>query len=183
MEEFTKVEVVSYVKKGIENGTMIPRQAEKFARIIAKQGKKGETVISWSVDSQGNEIQEKVAQVQVDEQTNQPGWIATKVDGNGNIIVDNNNHPNQWIIDDKTFRKKYEIDPENPNLCRPKGGTQIFVQISDNIILNQWGSDMKIAAGGYINITNVDDMYGISQRDFEDTYKFTDELEKKGPRL
>ena len=24
----------------------------------------------------------------------------------------------------------------------------------------------------YINITNVDDMYGISQRDFEDTYRF-----------
>ena len=38
---------------------------------------------------------------------------------------------------------------------------------------------MQIAAGGYINMTNVDDMYGISQRDFEDTYKFTNDLEKK----
>lgn len=38
---------------------------------------------------------------------------------------------------------------------------------------------MQIAAGGYINITNVDDMYGISQRDFEDKYKFTDNLSKK----
>ena len=59
----------------------------------------------------------------------------------------------------------------------------MFVQITDNIILNQWGSDMQIAAGGFINITNVDDMYGISQRDFEDTYRFTDELAKKGPKL
>ncbi len=99
-----------------------------------------------------------------------------------NIIIDNNGHSNQWIIDDSTFKKKYEIDPENPSLCRPKGGPQIFVQIPDNIILNQWGSDMQIAAGGYINITNVDDMYGISQRDFEDTYKFTDNLSKKGPK-
>ena len=65
-----------------------------------------------------------------------------------------------------SFKKKYEIDPENPSLCRPKGGPQIFVQITDNIIVNQWGSDMQIAAGGYINITNVDDMYGISERDF-----------------
>jgi len=32
---------------------------------------------------------------------------------------------------------------------------------------------MKIAAGGYINITNISDMYGISQRDFTDTYKKT----------
>lgn len=73
MENYTKVEVTSYVKQGIENGTMIPIQAEKFARIIARQGVVGETVISWSADSQGNEIQEKVAQVQIDSQTNQPG--------------------------------------------------------------------------------------------------------------
>ena len=183
MENYIKVEIASYVKKGIENGTMTPRQAEKFARIIARQGTIGETVISWSVDAQGNEIQEKIAQVQADVQTNEPGWIATKVDEHGNIIIDDNGHVNQWIIDDSTFKKKYEIDPENPNLCKPKGGTQVFVQITDNIILNQWGSDMKIAAGGYINITNTDDMYGISQRDFEDTYRFTDELSKKGPKL
>ena len=183
MEEYKKVEVASYVKQGIENGTMVPREAEKFARIVARQGNFGDTVISWSVDSNGNEIQEKIAQVKIDEKTNQPGWIVTKVDDNGNVIVDNNNHPNQWIIDDTTFRKKYEVDSNNPSLFRPKGGPQIFVQISDNIILNQWGSDMKIAAGGFINITNVDDMYGISQRDFEDTYRFTDTLEKKGPKL
>lgn len=162
---------------------MIPRQAENFARISAKQGNVGETVISWSVDIKWNEIQEKVAQIEVDVQTNQPGWIATKVDEQGNIIIDNNGHVNQWIIDDTTFKKKYEIDPKNPSLYRPKGGPQLFVQIADNIILNQWGADMKIAAGGYINITNVDDMYGISQRDFEDTYKFTDNLSKKDPKM
>ncbi len=79
MENYKKVEVTNYVKQGIENGTMVPRQAEKFARIIARQGTIGETVISWSVDSQGNEIQEKVAQVQADAQTNRPGWIATQI--------------------------------------------------------------------------------------------------------
>lgn len=181
--DYIKVEVLSYVKQGIENGTMVPRQAEKVARIIARQGNVGETVVSWSVDAQGNEIQEKVAQVQVDEQTNQPGWIATKVDEQGNVIIDNNGHSNEWIIYDSIFKKKYEVDPENPSLYRPKDNPQTFVQITDNIILNQWGSDMQIAAGGFINITNVDDMYGISQRDFEDTYKFTDELAKKRPKL
>ena len=120
---------------------------------------------------------------EVDPETKETGWIATKVDEKGNILVDNNNHPNQWIIDDTTFKKKYEVDPENPELCRPTGGVQLFVQIPDNIILNQWGEDMKIAAGGYINITNVDDMYGISERDFNDTYKYVDEKENKGPRL
>ena len=178
MEEYIKVNVNNYVKQGIENGTMIPREAEKFARIIAKQGEIGETVISWSSDSNGNEIKEKVAQVQEDQQTKKPDWIATKVDENGNIIIDNNNHSNQWIINDSTFNKKYEVDPENPALFRPKGGKQTFVRITDNITLNQWGSEMNIAAGGYINITNPDDMYGISQRDFEDTYKFVSDSDK-----
>ena len=176
MTDYVKVDVNQYVKQGIESGTMEPRQAEKFARIIARQGTPGETVISWSVDANGNEIQEKVAQVTVDEQTQEAGWIATKVNENGEPIIDNNGHLNNWIIDDSTFKKKYEIYSENPNLCKPKGGPQTFVEIPDNIILNQWGEDMAIAAGGYINITNPDDMYGISQRDFEDTYKYIDEL-------
>ena len=85
MENYKKVNVTEYVKQGITNGTMEPRQAEKFARIIARQGTPGETVISWSVDTNGNEIQEKVAQVTIDEQTQEPGWIATKVNENGDI--------------------------------------------------------------------------------------------------
>ena len=173
MEDYTKVDIVEYVKKGIEEGTMVPREAYKFARIIAKQGKVGETVISWSADSIGNEVKEKVAQVELDGETKEPGWIVTKVDEAGNIIVDNNNHPNQWIIADSTFKKKYEVDSDNPTLFKPKGGPQIFVQITDDIILSQWGMEMKIAKGGYINITNPNDMYGISKRDFDDTYRFS----------
>lgn len=179
MEQYIKVDVLNYVKQGLEEGTMVARVAEKFARIIAKQGKVGEEVISWSVDSEGKEIKEKVASVEVDPKTNEPGWIVTKVDEQGEIIVDNNGHPNQWIIEDSTFKKKYEIDEQFPGLFKPVGGVQTFVQINDNIILNQWGSDMQIAKGGYINITNVDDMYGISQRDFEDTYRFSDTKHRK----
>ncbi len=175
---YKKVNVNEYVKEGLENGTLVPRKAEKFARIIAKQGKVGEKVISWSVDDNGNEVEEKVDMVSLDEKTNEPGWIATKVDEQGNAIIDENGHLNQWIISDSTFKQKYEIDNENPVLFKPKGGPQVFVQISDNIILDQWGQEMKIARGGFINITNIDDMYGISERDFKDTYKFTDSEEK-----
>ena len=185
MENYTKVDVLTYVKNGLESGTLVPIQAEKFARIMARPGTIGEEVISWSVDSAGNEIKEKVDTVSLDEDTNNPGWIVTKTDENGNIILDSNGHSNEWIISDSTFQKKYEIDGDNPTLFKPKGGVQTFVQIPDNIILNQWGSDMMIAAGGYINITNIDDMQGISKRDFEDTYKVVnaDEVEKKGTTL
>lgn len=173
MEDYIKVNVAEYVNNGINNGKLIPREAEKFARILARLGNDGEHVISWSVDANGNEIVEKVSQVQDGD------WVITKVDEFGEVIVDANGHTNEWIVSDANFKKKYEIDPDNPSLCRPKGGIQIFVQIPDNIILEQWGSEMKIASGGYINITNVNDMYGISQRDFEDTYKFCDEINRE----
>ena len=172
-EEYRKVDVLQYVKEGIESGKMIPREAVKFARIIARQGKVGETVISWSADSEGREVKEKVDQVTLDSETKQPGWIVTKLDEDGNVVIDNNNHLNQWIMDDSKFKKKYEIDPENPSLFKPVGGPQLFVRILENIILFQWGKEESIAAGGYINITNPDDMYGISERDFFDTYRFT----------
>jgi len=172
-KEFKKVNVYEYVKEGLVSGKLVPIEAEKFARIIAKQGTVGEVVISWSVDEDGNEVKEKEAVVTLDKETKEPGWIATKLDENGYPVKDKNGHLNQWIIDDSKFKSKYEIDPENPSVFKPVGGPQIFVEIIDNIILEQWGSEMKIAAGGYINITNVDDMYGISQRDFNDTYKNT----------
>lgn len=173
MKEFKKVNVYEYVKKGLESGVLVPFEAKKFAKIIAIQGTVGQTVTSWSVDKDGNEIKEKVSTVKLDEKTNNPGWIATKIDENGYPIRDKNGHLNQWIIDDSTFKSKYEIDPSQPNLFQAKGVPQIFVQITDDIILEQWGAEFKIAAGGYINITNINDMYGISSRDYEDTYKST----------
>lgn len=172
MNEYLKVNVKQYVAEGIKTGALEPFEAEKFARIIAIQGEVGKEVVSWVEDSKtGEAIEEKRDIVKLDSITNNPGWIATKADEFGNPIIDRNNHMNQWIIDDSTFNKKYELDEKNPGIFKPKGGIQTFVEIPDNIILNQWGSDMKIEAGGYINITTPEDMYGISARDFEDTYK------------
>lgn len=179
MEDYKKVNVLEYVRDGLKRGTLVPREAYKFARVIARKGVLGEKVISWSVDENGKEIIEKISEVKEDPATKETEWVVTKADMEGNVIIDNNGHTNDWIIENSTFKKKYEVDPNNEGLYKPKGGIQVFVQISDNIILNQWGSDMKIAKGGYINITNPDDMYGISKRDFDDTYKYVDEIDKK----
>ena len=172
-KEFIKVNIYEYVKKGLENGDLVPIEAEKFARIIARPGKLGETVISWVVGKDGKELKEKEDTVKLDDKTGTPGWVATKADEQGYPVIDKNGHLNQWIIDDSTFTKKYEMDTTTSNLYKPIGGPQIFVQLTDNIILEQWGSEMKVEAGGFVNITNVDDMYAISKKDFDDTYKQT----------
>ena len=179
MNDYKKVDIIKYIQEGIRNRQMVPFTAVKYARIIARQGAIGETVVTWSVDSNGKEVKEKVAQVELDNETNNPGWVATKVDEDCQVIFDSNGHTNEWIIEDSKFRSKYEIDTENPSLFKPKGGLQIFVRISEDIILEQWGSEMLLSAGSYINITNPNDIYGISERDFNDTYKIVDEEYQK----
>ena len=177
MSEYKKVDILKYVNEGLKNGTLVPRKAEKFARISARRGIVGEEVISWSVDSEGKEVKEKVATVTKDE-NGKTGMVVTKLDENLDVVIDNNGHMNQWIIDDSTFSKKYEKDSNGSDVYKPTGGIQIYVQINEDITIFLWGSEMTIASGGYINITNPNDMYAISKRDFEDTYKFVDEQTK-----
>ncbi len=169
-ESYVKVEVLKYVKEGLESGSLLPFEAEKFGRVIAREGVVGETIISWSVDANGNSIKEREAVVGISSKTGKVQHVLTKANDDGEAIVDKFGKLNQWVVD--TVDAKYERDTTlGEGVYKPKGGVQIFVQIPDNIILSQWGEEMKIAAGGYINITNPDDMYGISARDFNDTYR------------
>ena len=174
MEEkiFTKVSGKDYAVAGIASGELKPVVAVKFARVLARRGVEGEEVISYSQ----NGIVEKVATVSEDPETKETGWVLTKLDENGEVLVDEFGHKNEWIVDAGTFARKYDLDEtKKESVYKPKGGPQIFVPIVMDVILEQWGSEMKIEAGGWLNITNPDDIYGISQRDFEDTYKIVGE--------
>lgn len=168
--EYRKVNTKEYVEAGLADGSLEVFEATKHARIAAVKGEVGQEVISWSEDENGNPIQEKVDTVSADEETGEAGWIATKTDTEGNPIIDRNGHTNQWIIGDKTFRKKYEIDPEHPDIFKPVGGPQKFVETREGLIISQWGDEMKMPRGSFINITNPDDMYAVNPRDFNDTY-------------
>ena len=168
--EYRKVDTKEYVEAGLADGSLEVFEAAKHARIGAVKGEAGQEVISWSEDENGNPIQEKVATVTADEETGETGWIATKTDADGHPTVDKNGHENQWIIDDETFRKKYEVDPEHPDIFKPVGGPQKFVETKEALTISQWGDEMNMPKGSFINITNPDDMYAINPRDFYDTY-------------
>ena len=50
--------------------------------------------------------------------------------------------------------------------------SQTFLRLPEAITLRQWGEEcMRVDAGGYINVTDKNNIYVISQRDFEDTYE------------
>ena len=177
MEEYVEINAQRYALEGMKNGFLIPRTAVKYTRIIARPGIEGEQITTWSVDESGKPIIEKVDTVKKDEKTGETGWVVIKADENGNPIIDENGHKNEWIISAPKFHQKYE-QTDVEGLYQPTGGPQVFVELPISVILEQWGNKMKIAAGGYLNVTNLDDIYGISKRDFEDTYRFTDETKK-----
>lgn len=161
--------ISDYVQKMIISGVQTVL-AEKTSRIAARQGIIGEKVISWSVDAEGKTVLEKEAEVAVDE-AGIPDWVATKIDDQGNEIIDSNGHANQWVIGDATFKKKYEAVPEQTGIFKPVGGAQKFVQLYEAIHIVQWGEEWNVDAGGFVNITNPEDMYVISGKDFSDTYR------------
>ncbi len=165
-----RVDVAKYVKELLIFGIK-PVHAKKKNCILARQGILGEKVITWS-EKDGEPVQEKVDFVTLDEKTGKPGYVVTKITETGEIKLDAHGHDNTWIVSDSVFQKKYMPNPEmGVGIYKPTGGIQVFIQIQEDIILEQWGKEMIIGRGGYINITNPDDMYGISARDFEDTYK------------
>lgn len=173
-ENYKEVNVLKYVKKGLEDGSLVPFEAEKFARPLARQGVVGEEIISWSEDKNGNPIVEKVAKVEIDPKTGKPGWVLTKTDESYMPLRDKHGHLNQWIITDSQYHSKYEPAVElGEGIIKPVGGPQIFVELHEDLTIFQWGKVMNVSAGGYINITNPSDMYAISGRDFTDTYRKT----------
>ena len=174
MEEkkFTKINGREYAESLIATDPSKVVVAKKFARVFARRGVIGEEIISYSQ----NGIVEKVDTVKEDSETKQPGWVLTKLDENGNVLVDEYGHRNEWIVKDSTFVKKYDCDEQMPEgVYKPKDGLQFFIPIVMDVILEQWGGEMKIEAGGWLNITNPSEIYGISKRDFEDTYRIVGE--------
>lgn len=162
MEElkyFKKVDnIAEYVREGIKSGRLTVDEVAKFARIHARQGTLGEEIIT----KMANGLEETRNTVVADEKTGEPGWVVTNPDGE------------EYIVPDSTFKKKYEIDPENPEQYKPKGGPVLSSPINEHIEFNApWGEAMKIEAGGSLILNGPEDIYGIQKAEFENTYAST----------
>lgn len=158
IDTFRRVNVLDYVVGKLESGEIQACEVEKFARITARQGKDGEEVVTMMQ----NGLEETRNVVSLDEKTGEPGWIVTNPGGE------------QYIVSDSVFKKKYEIDPENPEQYKPKGGPVLSVKVEEDIeFAAPWGEMMRIEAGGSLIVNGRNDIYGIQAKEFEDTYKST----------
>ena len=177
MLDFSKDQMREYVEKKLAAGEPVI-EAKKTGNTHAVQGTVGQEVISYTIDKNtGEEIIERVAKVELDSETNQPGWILTKVDSNNQPVVNKNGHLNQYIVQDSKFREMYEPSADGPNLYS-KAAIEKFIQSDEDVHFETKYGDMIVTTGGYIKVTDLSRISGISEQDFADTYVTVESKDK-----
>ena len=101
-------DIKKYVSDLLANGKQVEYYA-KTARISARPGVVGEKIVT----TLANGHQETINVAKAGD------MVATNPGGE------------QYVISAETFKKKYEIDPNNPKVYRPKGGAQQFLRLDD----------------------------------------------------
>ena len=144
--------------------------AEKSGCVIARMVEPGEKIETYS----------QAGILEASETGIKGCVLLTKAGLDGKPVVDEHGHVNQWQAEEATFRKKYDV-PEGPiqadSFAKPKGGLQEFIPVDKDVaFMVPWGENgslipQTIEKGGLMNFTNPDDIYGISARDFKDTYQ------------
>lgn len=172
MEEkiYSKVDVLTYVSEKIKEGSLEFRLAVKFRRIYAVQGNPSDYVQTVLADGT---VETEPRMVGIDEKTGEANWIVKNTCG-----------PEQWVISDSVFRRKYEIDEEQDGIYKPKGKPMLAAQISEDIEITppMWGGDIqRVNAGGFLLMdpTNPTDIYAIGQDEFYGTYIFVETEKQK----
>ena len=105
--------------------------------------------------------------------------ILTRCDPSGKPVIDVFGHLNQWQPDRETFERKYEFENMrvSDGFTRPRGEIQRFIRTDrDVVLILPWGEngapvEQTIDAGGWLNISNPGNIYGIADEEFRETYE------------
>ena len=175
MLKFTKDEMRKYVESRLQSSKII--EAKKVGNTIAVQGTVGQEIVSLEIDANGNEYVERIGIVSLDPETNEPGWILTKTGSDNQPIFNKFGHVNQYIVPDSKFKTMYEPSIDGPHLYS-KSQIEKFIQSEDDITFETKYGEMVINAGGYIKVTDLDRISGVSEQSFNDTYVVVDPTSK-----
>ena len=151
-----------FIKKSLEKGLITKVKVSKNTKVFAKKGNIGDKIITWNKDTNDKEIKEKINTID-----NNNCWIMTEVDKDCNVIIDKNGHPRQWITSDKNLKQNYKIDIETPFLCCLKNNIETVIKINNTIF----------------NITDENNIYKISQNEFDNHYTILPNKKIKTKRL
>ncbi len=171
MLNFKKDEMRHYVETKLPISDII--EAKKNGNTIAIQGTVGQQVVTIEVDAEGNEYVERTGIIEIDPKTNEPGWILTKTGSNNEPIFNSFGHPNQYIVTDSIFKSMYEPSLDGVGLYS-KSQIEKFIQADEDVTFETKYGEMVVNAGGFIKVTDLDRISGISQTSFYDTYSIVE---------
>ena len=137
--------------------------AVKKGCITARPAVPGEKIETWTSDGKLESVAKGAADC----------FVVTKCDEAGNPLVDSFGYTNSWQMPAAKLQMKYD---KKGHLYCPKYIEQEFIQADDDICFSMSTSgseDVKeyVSKGGYLNITNPDDVYGIAEAEFSETYR------------
>ncbi len=154
---FRKIESIKeYLTEGLKNGRFQSKTYQKSGEITARIGKIGEEIVTIMA----NGLEETKNVVTADENGNS-GWVVTNSTGE------------KYIVSDSVFRSKYEKIKGTEDRFKPVWNLITATQINENISFNApWGETQNLIAGGYLVFNkDFDDVYGIQQEEFVETYE------------
>ncbi len=158
MDFVTIANLRNYLAFNLKAGELLPAEYVKTVSVTARRGFVGETITTVLND----EFNETENVVQLDPKTGKAGWVVRGVSGE------------EYIVSDSAFCQKYSAVEGKQNTYIPKGAPIIAVQIHENIsFVAPWGELMNIADGGYIVLSEGDDIYGIQEKEFLSSYSPT----------
>ena len=175
MLNYTKDEMRKYVENKLQTSEII--EAKKTGNTIAIQGTVGQEVITLEVDANGNEYVERTGIVELDPETKEPGWILTKTGSDNKPVFNKFGHINQYIVTDSKFKSMYEPSLDGDFLYS-KSQIEKFIKAEDDVTFETKYGEMVVNAGGYIKVTDLDRISGISEQSFNDTYMVVDQMSK-----
>ena len=146
-----------------------PTECVKDASVAVRPSGEGTHIVSYA----GDGTEETVAAIK------SGSFILTKLDHDGNVMLDKNGNPNEWQVDASKMFRRYdmsEVGEDGIGIARSRPERASFVRTDrDIMIMVPWGEGgalvpQYIRKGGYLNIADPNDVYGISEQDFNDTY-------------
>ena len=162
--EYRKVDVGAYARMCAASPMAEVVTARKSAPVIARPAEPGEAIVTYAGDGTA----------ETTDVGREGHMVLTKADATGWAVLDENGHRNMWQVSHEAFLERYEKPDPITNLTQPKGRDMTFVKVYENVAFEApWGEAQLIAAGGWLNVTDPTDVYGVSGQDFSDTYVVT----------
>lgn len=164
------VDGAEYVRAMLDKGVK-PVTVQRTGAVLIRNGVPGERLTAYA--GYGG-TESSVTQVK------EGDFVLTKTDASGRPVLDKHGHTDIWAAPEQVVRRKYDV-PEGAIadgmvVRAKKGQPQTFIEADRNIaVMTDRGPDgqktpQNIRKGGMLNITDLNDIYGVGKKEFSELY-------------